>query len=84
MTGVQTCALPISQARAAQLVADSEIVARAQAEAQEMLEGAHRDCEAYTARVHDSINQLMEQLDISMNQQAEAVRAMRQQYAGQQ
>ena len=73
-----------AQARAAQMVADSEIVARAQAEAQEMLESAHRDCEAYTARVHDSINQLMEQLDMSMSQQADAVRALRQQYAGQQ
>ena len=73
-----------AQARSAQMVADSEIVARAQAEAQEMLESAHRDCEAYTARVHDSINQLMEQLDMSMSQQADAVRALRQQYAGQQ
>ena len=69
-----------AQARAAQMVADSEIIARAQAEAQEMLDAARRDCEDYSARMHASIGQMMEQADIGLSQQLDALRAMRQDF----
>ena len=67
-----------AQARAQQMVADSEIIARAQAEAQEMLESAHRDCEAYSARMRDAVNQMMEQADAGLAQQLDSLRALRQ------
>ena len=73
-----------AQARAAQMVADSEIVARAQAEAQEMLESAHRDCETLSMQAHQAVDQMMEQADIHLGQQIDALRAMRQQLSGQQ
>ncbi len=71
-----------AQAQAQQMVADSEIVARAQAEAQEMLESAHRDCDAYSARMHDTVAQMMEQADLGLAQQLDALRALRQDFAG--
>ena len=67
-----------AQARAQQMVSDSEIVARAQAEAQEMLEGAHMECEAYTAQVQATVQQLMENADAALSQQLDSLRAMRQ------
>ena len=72
-----------AQAQAQQMVADSEIIARAQAEAQEMLENAHRDCDAYSARVHGAVNQMMENADIALAQQLDALRAMRNDFANQ-
>ena len=67
-----------AQARAQQLVAESEIIARAQAEAQEMLEAAHRECEDYSTRVHGAVAQMMEHADISLSQQLDALRTLRQ------
>lgn len=67
-----------AQARAQQLVAESEIIARAQAEAQEMLESAHRECEDYTTRVHGAVAQMLEHADISLSQQLDALRTLRQ------
>ncbi len=72
-----------AQARAQQMVAESEIVARAQAEAQEMLESTHRDCEEFTGRAHDAVNQLLEQTDMYMTQQLDSLRAAREQFANQ-
>lgn len=69
-----------AQAQAQQMVADSEITARAQAEAQEMLENTHRECDDFTARMHDAVGQMMEQADIGLSQQLDALRAMRQQF----
>ena len=71
-----------AQAQAQQMVADSEIVARAQAEAQELLESAHRECDAYSAQMHDAVAQIMETVDIGLSQQLDALRAMRQDFAG--
>lgn len=73
-----------AQARAQQMVAESEIIARAQAEAQEMLESTHRECEDYSARVHTAVTQLMEHADISLSQQLDALRALRQDIASNQ
>ena len=67
-----------AQTRAQQLVSDSEIVARAQAEAQELLESAHLECEQYSARVQDTVHQLMENADAALTQQLDSLRAMRQ------
>ncbi len=71
-----------AQAQAQQMVADSEIIARAQAEAQEMLESAHRDCDEYSARMHDAVSQMMEQADMGLAQQLDALRALRQNFSG--
>lgn len=67
-----------AQARAQQMVAESEIVARAQAQAQDLLDSAHRDCDAYAAQVRDSVNSLMTQADDALARQLDALRAMRQ------
>lgn len=67
-----------AQARAQQLVAESEIIARAQAEAQEMLEAAHRECEDYSTRVHGAVARMVEHADISLSQQLDALRTLRQ------
>ena len=67
-----------AQARAQQLVADSEIIARAQAEAQEMLESTHRECEDFSARIHGAVSQMMDHADVSLAQQLDALRALRQ------
>lgn len=70
-----------AQARAQKMVSESEIIARAQAEAQEMLESAHRECEDYTARVQGAMNHLMEVADVSLSQQLDSLRALRQELA---
>jgi len=67
-----------AQARAQQMVADSEIVARAQAQAQDMLDSAHRECDAYTAHVREGINALMEHADAGLARQLDELRALRQ------
>ena len=72
-----------AQAQAQQMVADSEIVARAQAEAQEILDNAHRDCEAYSARMHGAVGQMMENADMALAQQLDALRALRQEFSNQ-
>ena len=72
-----------AQARAQQLVADSEIIARAQAEAQEMLESTHRECEDYSNRVRGAIAQMMDQADRGLAQQLDSLRGLRQDLANQ-
>lgn len=69
-----------AQAQAQQMVSDSEIVARAQAEAQEMVDTAHRECDAYSAQMHEAVSQIMESVDIGLSQQLDALRAMRQDF----
>ncbi|MBE5787200.1 MAG: hypothetical protein E7324_06625 [Clostridiales bacterium] len=73
-----------AQARAQKMVSESEIIARAQAEAQEMLEATRRECEDYAARVHASMNHLMEMADAGLAQQLDALRALRQDVASNQ
>ena len=67
-------------AQAAKLVSENEIVIRAQAEAQDLLENAKRDCEELTTRTNGALGQLMDQADLALNQQVEALRAMRQDF----
>ena len=72
-----------AQARAQQLVSESEIIARAQAEAQELLDATHRDCDELTARVNAAMANLMDQADLGLSQQLDALRALRQGLSGQ-
>ena len=67
-----------AQARAQQLVSESEIVARAQSEAQDMIESARQECEGYRQRVSGDVNALLEHADVSMTQQLDALRQLRQ------
>ena len=73
-----------AQARAQQMVSESEIVARAHAEAQEMLENTRRECEAFSARVNAAVSQLMDHADAGLAQQLDALRALRQEIASSQ
>ncbi len=67
-----------AQAQANLLVSESEIIARAQAEAQEMMDNTQRECEEYSMRIHGAVAQMVEQTDMAMAQQLDALRTLRQ------
>ena len=67
-----------AQNHAQQLISESEIVARAQAQAQEMLDSTHRECEEYSMRVHGTVSQMLETADVEMTRQLDELRALRQ------
>ena len=67
-----------AQAQANNLVAESEIVTRATAQAQEMLDNAHRECDDYSMRVHAAVTQMVEQADMTLVQQLDSLRALHQ------
>lgn len=68
-----------AQNRANQMISEHEILARAQAEAQELRDRTQNDCDTYSRRVHEAVDAMLEQTDNSMVCQLDALRALRQQ-----
>ena len=67
-----------AKAQADSLVAESEIVARATAQAQEMMDNTRRECDDYSMRMHASVNQMLEQADMALSQQLDSLRMLHQ------
>lgn len=68
-----------AQNRAHQMVSEHEILTRAQAEAQELRDTTQHECDAYSHRVHEALDILLEQTDNALARQLDGLRVLRQQ-----
>ena len=67
-----------AQARADQLVADDQITQRATAEAAQLVQQAHMDCDQYRQSIMNAIYQTLDRADVTLGGQLDQLRQLRQ------